>query len=151
VLLLMVKLIVIHQETFSYSLVYMVFNFCMSVAEFMSYRLEMMKGSRTWHRLCVCVCVNMCAGYLMGLIPILRIWGKKGKVTLYVSLIKHYAALGRGPTSRLSLGPTQPPIQRQGQSGRGAKPTIHIRQVPRSRMMTLYLHSPIYFHGVVLN
>jgi hypothetical protein len=54
-----------------------------------------------------------------------------------------------------TLGPTKPPIQwvlgalspevkRPGREG-------HIHLVPRSRMVDLYLHSPIRLHGLVLN
>jgi hypothetical protein len=37
------------------------------------------------------------------------------------------------------------------QSGRGVKLTTHLYLVPRSRMLELYLHSPICLHGIVLN
>jgi hypothetical protein len=57
-------------------------------------------------------------------------------------------------TSRLTLGPTQPPTQwapgplspRVKRLGREAD-----HSPPRSRMVELYLHSPIYLHGIVLN
>jgi hypothetical protein len=59
--------------------------------------------------------------------------------------------------SKRALGPTQSPIQwAQGLLSKGVKrpereadhtPT----QVPRSRMVELYLHSPIRCHGVVLS
>jgi hypothetical protein len=55
------------------------------------------------------------------------------------------------------LGPTQAPIQwvpgalPRGWSGRGVKLTSHVHLVPRSRMVELCLHSPICFHGIVLN
>jgi hypothetical protein len=29
--------------------------------------------------------------------------------------------------------------------------TTHVHLVPRIRMVELYLHSPVYFHGVALN
>jgi hypothetical protein len=60
--------------------------------------------------------------------------------------------------SRPALGPTQPTIQwvpggsfSGGKDGRGVKLTIHLGLVPRSRMMELYLHSPICLHGMVHN
>jgi hypothetical protein len=31
------------------------------------------------------------------------------------------------------------------------KLSTHLQLVPRSRMVELYLHSPIRFHGIVLN
>jgi hypothetical protein len=59
--------------------------------------------------------------------------------------------------SRAVLGPTQPPIQwvprvlSPWESGQGMKLTTHLHLVLRSRMMELYLHSPICVHGMVLN
>jgi hypothetical protein len=38
-----------------------------------------------------------------------------------------------------------------GQSGQGLNLTTPFHPVPRSRMTELYLHSPIGFHGIVLN
>jgi hypothetical protein len=38
-----------------------------------------------------------------------------------------------------------------GQSGRGVKLSTHLHLVPRSRMVELNLHSPIYLHSIVLN
>jgi hypothetical protein len=38
-----------------------------------------------------------------------------------------------------------------GHSGRGMNLTTHFRIVPRSRMVEIYLHSPIRPHGVVLD
>jgi hypothetical protein len=37
-------------------------------------------------------------------------------------------------STRLALGPTQPPLIPWAQSGRGAKLTIHLQLVPRSRI-----------------
>jgi hypothetical protein len=54
-----------------------------------------------------------------------------------------------------ALGPTQPPIQRipvalsSGLSGRDVKLTIHFHLVPKSRMVELYIHSPICVHGIL--
>jgi hypothetical protein len=51
--------------------------------------------------------------------------------------------------SRPALGPTQPPVQwvpgalSLGVNGRVVKLTTHLHLVPRSRMVELYLHSPI--------
>jgi hypothetical protein len=36
-------------------------------------------------------------------------------------------------------------------SSQGVKVTTHFHLVPRSKMVELYLHSPIHLHGVVLN
>jgi hypothetical protein len=33
----------------------------------------------------------------------------------------------------------------------GVKLTTHLQPVPKSRMVELYLHSPIFVHGIVLN
>jgi hypothetical protein len=55
------------------------------------------------------------------------------------------------------LGPTQPPIQwvpgalPLGVKRPGREVTTHLHLVLRSRMVELYLHSPIRIHGVVLN
>jgi hypothetical protein len=54
--------------------------------------------------------------------------------------------------SRPVMGPIQPPIQwTTGAISSGVKLTIHHRLVPRSRMVELYLHSPIRIYGIVLN
>jgi hypothetical protein len=37
----------------------------------------------------------------------------------------------------------------QDYSGRGVKLTTHLHPVPRSRMVDIYFHSPIYIHGVL--
>jgi hypothetical protein len=57
-----------------------------------------------------------------------------------------------------TLGPTQLLMQwiqedsySCGQKGQGVKPTTHLYLVPMSRMLELYLHSPIRFHGLVFN
>jgi hypothetical protein len=39
----------------------------------------------------------------------------------------------------------------RGKNGWGVKLTTHVHMVLKSRMMELYLHSPISLHGVVLN
>jgi hypothetical protein len=56
-----------------------------------------------------------------------------------------------GPT----LGPTQTSIQwglfPRGQSDKVVKLTTHLHQLPKSRMVELYLHYPVCLHGVVLN
>jgi hypothetical protein len=39
----------------------------------------------------------------------------------------------------------------RGYSGRGMKLTTDLHLVPRSRMVELYLYSPICLHGIVLN
>jgi hypothetical protein len=52
---------------------------------------------------------------------------------------------------------TQPPVQwvpwvvRPGYTSRSMKLTIHLHLLPRLRMVELYLHSPIRFHGMMLN
>jgi hypothetical protein len=58
--------------------------------------------------------------------------------------------------SKPALGPTQPPIQwlpgvsSPGREiGRGVKLTTHFHLVPRSRMLELYLHSPICLSGIL--
>jgi hypothetical protein len=38
----------------------------------------------------------------------------------------------------------------RGYSGQDPKLTTHFHLVPRSRMVELYLHSPICLHGIVL-
>jgi hypothetical protein len=38
-----------------------------------------------------------------------------------------------------------------GESGRSVKLTIHFQLVPSSRMVDIYLNSPIRLHGVMLN
>jgi hypothetical protein len=53
------------------------------------------------------------------------------------------------------LHSVQPPIQ-MGIGApfpvrRGVKLTTYLHLVPGSRMMELYLHSPIYLHGIMLN
>jgi hypothetical protein len=59
--------------------------------------------------------------------------------------------------SRPALGPTLTPIQWEprtfpwGHSGRGVKLIAILYLVPRSRMVELYLHSPICLHGLTLN
>jgi len=59
-------------------------------------------------------------------------------------------------TSRLVLGPSQPPIQGtpwsfiREQNGRGVKLTIHLHLAPRLKCLELYFHSPIRLHGVVI-
>jgi hypothetical protein len=53
------------------------------------------------------------------------------------ALEPHYAVGIRGST--------------QGYSGRGVKLTTHLHLVPRSRMMQLYLYSPVRLHDMVLN
>jgi hypothetical protein len=54
---------------------------------------------------------------------------------------------------RPALGLTQPPIQwvPEALSGPGVKLISRLYLVPSSRMMELYLHSPICLHGIVLN
>jgi hypothetical protein len=39
----------------------------------------------------------------------------------------------------------------RGLSGRGVNLTTHLHLVPRSRMVELYLHSPVCLHGIVLD
>jgi hypothetical protein len=39
----------------------------------------------------------------------------------------------------------------EGKVEGGVKLTIHLYLLPRSRMMELYLHSPVRLHGTVLN
>jgi hypothetical protein len=39
----------------------------------------------------------------------------------------------------------------RGLSPRGVKLTTHLHLVPKSRMVELYLHSPICLHGIVVN
>jgi hypothetical protein len=52
----------------------------------------------------------------------------------------------------IEFRPTHPPMQYlPGLKRLGMKLTTHLRLVPRSRMMDLYLHSPIRLHGAVLN
>jgi hypothetical protein len=60
--------------------------------------------------------------------------------------------------SRPSLGPTSASYPMgtgadfpRGKAEMGMKLTIHIHLVPRSRMVELYLHSPIRLDGIVLN
>jgi hypothetical protein len=48
--------------------------------------------------------------------------------------------------SRPALGHSQPPIQ--GAPGRSVKMTIHLQLISRSRIVELYLHSPIRISGV---
>jgi hypothetical protein len=38
-----------------------------------------------------------------------------------------------------------------GKSGKDVKLTTHLHLLPKSRMVELYLHSPIRLHGIVLN
>jgi hypothetical protein len=38
-----------------------------------------------------------------------------------------------------------------GKSHWGVKLTAHLHLMPRSRMVVLYLHSPIHLHGIMLN
>jgi hypothetical protein len=47
--------------------------------------------------------------------------------------------------------PTVPGFFARRYSGRGVKLTTHLHLLPRSRIMKLYLHAPILFHGIVLN
>jgi hypothetical protein len=54
-----------------------------------------------------------------------------------------------GPPSLLSNGYRG--LFLRGQSSRGLNLTTHLHLVPRSRMVELYLRSPIRLHGVVLN
>jgi hypothetical protein len=42
-------------------------------------------------------------------------------------------------------------IREMGWGGMGVKLTSHFHLVPRSRIVELYLHSPIRLYGVVLN
>jgi hypothetical protein len=52
---------------------------------------------------------------------------------------------------RPALGPTQPPIQwLPGFLSPGVKLTTNLHLVLRSRMVELYLHSPIRLHSIVL-
>jgi hypothetical protein len=59
--------------------------------------------------------------------------------------------------SRLAQDPTQlliqwvPGLFPRGWSRQGVKLTTHLHLVLRSRMVELYLQSPIHLHGVVLN
>jgi hypothetical protein len=59
--------------------------------------------------------------------------------------------------SRPTVGPTQLPIRWvPGALSPGVKPqrvklATHLHLMPRSRKVNLYLHSPIYLHGIVLN
>jgi hypothetical protein len=59
--------------------------------------------------------------------------------------------------SRPALGLTQPSTQRvpgaisQSVKWPGIKLTTHLYLVPRSRIMELYLHSPLRRYGIVLN
>jgi hypothetical protein len=39
----------------------------------------------------------------------------------------------------------------RGLSGRDVKLTIHLHLIPRSKIVELYLHSPKYLYGIVLN
>jgi hypothetical protein len=41
-------------------------------------------------------------------------------------------------------------VQRQVKVARGVKLTTHFHLVPSSRMVELYLYSPVSFHGIVL-
>jgi hypothetical protein len=66
--------------------------------------------------------------------------------------------LGRSKIFLYSIcRPTQPPIQwvtgffPPVYSGRGVKLTTDLHLVPRSRIVGLYLHSPMYIHDLVLN
>jgi hypothetical protein len=57
---------------------------------------------------------------------------------------------------RPDWGPTQPPIKwvtggSFSGNGCGMKLTTHLHLVPRSRMVELYLHFTMCFHGIVLN
>jgi hypothetical protein len=59
--------------------------------------------------------------------------------------------------SRSALRPTQPYIQWVLEANspgvkwdKGLKLTTHLHVMPRSRMVKLYLHSPICLHGIVL-
>jgi hypothetical protein len=54
-----------------------------------------------------------------------------------------------GPSSLLSNGYLG--IFFPGAKQLGVKLTTHFHLVPRSRMMELYLRSPIFLHGIVLN
>jgi hypothetical protein len=59
--------------------------------------------------------------------------------------------------SRPTLEPSQPPIEWAtglflwGESGRGLKPTTYVHLVAKSRMVEVYLQSPICLHGILLN
>jgi hypothetical protein len=55
----------------------------------------------------------------------------------------------RGPPGLLSSGYRR--LFPWGYSAWGVKLTTHLHLVPRSRMVELYLHSPIRLHGVVIN
>jgi hypothetical protein len=61
-------------------------------------------------------------------------------------------------TSRMALGPTQPPIQwvpgavSLGESGRDVKLTTHLHLVQRSKNEWSYTSTPpLHLHGVVLS
>jgi hypothetical protein len=54
--------------------------------------------------------------------------------------------------SRPALGPIQPPIKWvHGKISTGVKLTTNLQLVPRSRIVELYLHTPIRVHGIMLN
>jgi hypothetical protein len=56
------------------------------------------------------------------------------------------------PGSGVELFSTpQRPDRLWGPPSRGVKLTTHLHLVPRSRIAEKYLHSPIHFHGVLLN
>jgi hypothetical protein len=90
--------------------------------------------------------------------PKLRCRNNSGFMATGWTVRVRHPAWGKRLISRSALWPTQLSIQYVpgalflcGWSDQGVKLLIHLHLVPRSRMVELYLHSPIRLHGVVLN
>jgi hypothetical protein len=49
-------------------------------------------------------------------------------------------------SNSMDLGASPPGVKKSG-----LKMTTHLHLVPKSRRVELYLHSPIWLHGIVLN
>jgi hypothetical protein len=76
-----------------------------------------------------------------------------------VGIVTGYMLDGPGSipgSARFLISPQRPdrlcgPLSLLSNGYRGVKLTTHLHLVPRSRMVELYLHSPICLHSVVLN